>query len=162
MDQISVIPAWIQIVSALSSALLVPLIAFVTTLILIFQHRLEKQRWRLDLYDKRYRVFEATMEYLRYIKIERYITDDVMRNFIRNSKEKDFLFGEDVQQFLNDLFNKGIDFQRHALKTDNNRTLPEEKYQRLVDEEAALFDWLFKQSEAARDLFKRYLSIGKK
>lgn len=53
MTHTSVIPAWIQTVSALSSALLVPLIAVITAWILILQYYLAKQRWRLDLYDKR-------------------------------------------------------------------------------------------------------------
>ena len=48
----------------LLSALLTPVIAVVATMIAIFQYRTERQRWRLDMFDKRYPIYLATMSYI--------------------------------------------------------------------------------------------------
>ena len=54
----------------LSAALLTPVIGVVTTIILINQHRLEKRKLRLQLFEKRYAVYLAAMEYITTIMRE--------------------------------------------------------------------------------------------
>ena len=151
MTQISVTPTWIQILSGL----LMPLIAIITVTILILQYILAKQRWRLDLYDKRYPVFSATMEYIGYIVKEKKITDEEWWKFLRNSKDKVFLFGEDVQQFLKELYERGSDF-RIILKEEEKLDAD------FVNQKAKLVDWFSKQFGVSIELFKKYLAIDKK
>ena len=54
----------------LSAALLTPVIGVVTTIILVNQHRLEKRKLRLQLFEKRYAVYLAAMEYITTIMRE--------------------------------------------------------------------------------------------
>ena len=157
MTQISVTPTWIQIFSAL----LTPLIALITVSILVLQYRLTKQRWRLDLYDKRYPIFLTTMEYLGFIARDRKITVEDLNKFLRNSRDKEFLFGNDVQQFHNELYNKGVEFKKY-ISIVNSRTLPDEEHRKLVEKEAELFEWFLKQFDASRALFIKYLAIDNK
>lgn len=157
MPQISVILACIQTISALFSAFLVPLIALVTALIFYFQYRLERQRWRLALYDKRYPVFTATMEYLGNIVGKKNITDEEMRKFLTNSKGKEFLFDEDVQQFLKELYDKGSTL-RIVVKNEEFAG-DKEEHRKIVEKEV---EWFLNQFNVAITLFKKYLAIGKK
>jgi len=125
------------------------------------QYLLSKQRSQLDLYDKRYPVFLATMQYLSFIAEGRNITNEELIKFLRNLKDKEFLFGKDVQQFLDELYKKGVDFLRYK-NILNDHNLPMEKREKLVDEEAALFEWFLKQFDESRSIFKKYLAIDKK
>ncbi|MDP2959834.1 MAG: hypothetical protein Q8N71_00290 [candidate division Zixibacteria bacterium] len=84
MAQTSVIPALIQTVSAL----LVPLIAVVTAWILILQYYLARQRWRLDLYNKRYPVFFATKQYIGNILINAKVTNQELFKFLIDTRDK--------------------------------------------------------------------------
>lgn len=54
----------------ISKSLLTPTLAAVGTVILILQYRLAALRWKLDLYDKRYPVYTATMDYIANIMRE--------------------------------------------------------------------------------------------
>jgi len=125
------------------------------------QYLLSKQRSQLDLYDKRYPVFLTTMQYLSFIAIGRNITNEELSKFLRNSKDKEFLFGKDVQQFLDELYKKGVDFLRYK-NILNDHNLPMERREKLVDEEAAIFEWFLKQFAESRSIFKKYLAIDKK
>jgi hypothetical protein len=89
------------------SGLLTPLIAIITTAILVLQYLLAKRRWRLDLYDKRYPVYLSTKEYLSFIDQTANVTHEELTKFLRNSKDKEFLFGDDVKEYLEHLYNKG-------------------------------------------------------
>jgi len=154
MTQILDIPTWIQILSAL----LVPLIAFVTTTIIILQYKLAKQRWRLDLYDKRYAAYWTTIEYLSNIVTKKQLTYEEFKalrtKFLRNSKDKEFLFGEDVQQFLHLLYERSSDLGiiLYALNYD-------EKNENNVNEKKKLVSWFSEQLEVPSVLFRNYLMV---
>jgi hypothetical protein len=101
------------------------------------------------------------MQYLSFIARGRNITNEELIKFLRNSKDKEFLFGKDVQQFLDELYKKGVDFLRYK-NILNDHNLPMERREKLVDEEAALFEWFLKQFDESRSIFKKYLAIDKK
>jgi len=84
------------------------LIAVITVSILVLQYFLAKKRWRLDLYDKRYPVYLATMEYLSSVMQHTNATDENLFKFLRNSRDKEFLFGKDIQDHLQVLYEEGM------------------------------------------------------
>jgi hypothetical protein len=143
------------------SGYLTLVLGITTGSILVLQYLLAKRRWRLDLYDKRYPVYLATMQYLSFIALEASVTLEELIKFLRNSKDKEFLFGKDIQQYLDQLYRKGTDLK---LRTDllKNPSLPEPKRQRLVEEQSELLSWFSKQSEVVKEHFGEYLKINKK
>jgi len=154
MPQTSVIPTWMHILSAL----LVPLIALVTTTIIILQYILAKQRWRLDLYDKRYAVYQTTIEYLSNIVAKKQLTYEEFKDlriiFLRNSMDKEFLFGEDVQQFLHLLSERGSDLG--IILWALNEV---EKNEKNINEKKKLVSWFSEQLEVSSVLFRNYLMV---
>ena|SRR3990170_5285068 len=157
MAQTTIIPTWIQILSAL----LVPLIALVTTTIIILQYILAKQRWRLDLYDKRYPIHLATMSYISIILQDARITNEELMKFLRTSRDKHFLFGKDVEKLLDELYKKGVEL-RCCQDILESRSSPEDKRLRLIDKQEVLILWFKDQYGVATATFKKYLSIDKK
>jgi hypothetical protein len=136
------------------------LIAVTTATILVLRYLLAKRRWRLDLYDKRYPVFLATMQYLSSIVQNASVSNDDLMKFLRNSKDKEFLFGKDVQEYLEELYKKGVRLNYLVKKLE-----PEpvgEKRRKLVDEEMDLVEWFSKQFKESEKHFGRYLKIEKR
>lgn len=142
------------------SALLSPLVAIIAAIILYWQFRLEKRRFRMDLYDKRYAVYLATMQFLSSIAQDARVNQEELFKFLRNSKDKEFLFGKEVQEYLELLCKKGVRLNYLRKKSELERV--EETRIKLVDEESDLVEWFAKQFEVSKALFAEYLEIGKK
>lgn len=156
MEQLGITEKIIEILSGL----LTPLLAIIATLILYWQFRLEKSRWRLDLYDKRYPVFLATMQYLSFIAKEDTVTQEELLKFLRNSKDMDFLFANDLKEYLRKLYKKGVRVRYLRKKLEHEPV--GEKRTKLVDEQSDLVEWFTKQFEVSKALFGKYLRIEKK
>lgn len=142
------------------SGFLTPVLAVTTGTILVLQYLLAKSRWRLNLYDKRYPVYLTTMEYLSSIVKNANLKQDELMKFLRNSRDKDFLFKKDIQEHLEQLYTRGVDLMTIGRKLENapvgdNRS-------QLVDKESELFEWFSKQFEITKGLFGEYLRIDKK
>jgi len=143
------------------SGFLTPLIAIITIAILYWQFRLEKNRWRLALYDKRYPVYLSTREYLRFIIRHATVTQEELDKFRRNSKDKEFLLGVDVKKYLDELYSKGNQLMRYTRRL-RKEDIEEQKRIKLIDDEENLNDWFRKQFEESKKLFGEYLTIDKK
>lgn len=142
------------------SALLSPLVAVIAATILYWQFRLEKRRFRMDLYDKRYPVYSATMQFLSSIAQDATVSQEELFKFLRNSKDKDLLFGNDVQEYLEKLYKKGV--RLNYLKKKLEHEPVGEKRTKLVEEESDLVEWFISQFEESKTLFGVYLKIDKK
>lgn len=146
------------------SALIVPIIAVMTYLIMRnqyrlekLQHHLEKLQWRLAVYEKRYAIYDIVKKYLANIMGSGTVTYQEAMGLLRNTKESEFLFKEDINKFLNELYKKGLDLELKTtlLEKQNNQTARE----KLVDEKRILFDWFEDQFKNASNLFGPYLKI---
>ncbi len=142
------------------SGLLTPVLAIVATVILVLQYVLAKRRWRLDLYDKRYPVFLATMQYLSFIGQHASVDDEELFKFLRNSKDKEFLFGNNVQEYLEQLYKKGVRLNYLNRRLDHEAV--DEKRTKLADELEETLNWFSKQFEVSKALFGEYLKIDKR
>lgn len=143
------------------SGLLTPVIAVVTASILILQYLLAKRRWRLDLYDRRYPVYLASMEFLSLIMQNANVSREELVKFLRNCKDKEFLFGNDVKEHLEKLYNKGVDLMRHTSLTEAGN-MEKEKRLKWIDEEMNLIAWFGNQFDVSKRIFGAYLAITKK
>ena len=92
------------------TALLAPVLGIIGTWILfnqyrlsVNQHRLEELRWKLSLYDKRYPVFLSSMQFISTVVQKLDVSIEELNKFWRDSKDRDFLFGDDVKEHLDKL-----------------------------------------------------------
>ncbi|MGH7800255.1 MAG: hypothetical protein ACREOW_06435 [Thermodesulfobacteriota bacterium] len=144
----------------LLSTLLTPAIAVITVLILVFQYKLAKQQWKLSLYDKRYSVFLTTMSFISNILIDAPVSKEDLLKFARESKEREFLFGDDVQKLLNEIHEKASSLRTTREASDK---LPEgDERTELKTREGELHDWFNKQFDISKKIFRSYLLIKEK
>jgi hypothetical protein len=147
-------------VAKIANILLTPILGIVGTWILINQYRLLHARWKLDLYDKRYPVFLATIEHLDRIVSLRPITFNEAYEFLNRTKSFAFLFGADVKNHINALYKESqrlaaIESELTAKGVGQERT-------NLVNQKQAIIKWMLEQYEVTSLVFGRYLKIDRK
>ncbi len=148
-----------QIVELLS-ALLTPLIGIVGTIIVIFQYRLARSRWRLALYDKRYPVFLSVRDYILFAIQSGEMTNEEITKLLRNSIDFEFLFGDEIKNYLTELHKKGTKLQILAGRLE--KVQDDKGRDNTLIQKKEVTDWFWKQLEESSKLFGAYLHIDKK
>ena len=129
----------------------------VTTIILVNQHRLEKRKLRLQLFEKRYAVYLAAMEYITTIMREGKSTAAAQASFLRDSRDRVFLFDKRIHQFLDDVWKQSVSLEMHQ---EIFRDLPVgAERTKHVEAAAAIKTQLPVLAERAQELFGAYLKM---
>jgi hypothetical protein len=142
------------------SAFLTPAIGVVTVVIVVFQYRLARQRWVLDLFDKRYPVFLRTVEYLTAATGS--LTHECLFQFVRETKDNEFLFKGEVHDFLDLIYRKGVELMTTQTLLSGPPPPNDQELEKLAQKEADLKLWFGEQFETARRVFRPYLNLDKK
>jgi hypothetical protein len=143
------------------TAALTPIIGLTTVYIAIQQYKAARRKLKLDLYDRRYKVYEALMRFLKEVVVSGGDVIIAQRQFLIDTNESAFLFGKEVNSYL-ELILQGC---RNKWLYDyrlSKRDLPAD-YERLkmADEEAELIKWLSEQLNQAKEIFGKYISLEK-
>jgi hypothetical protein len=64
------------------------------------QRQIARNKLRLDLFDRRYRVYDATRKFLSVILRDATFTDSQLFEFYGGTSDTEFLFGSDVVDYL--------------------------------------------------------------
>jgi hypothetical protein len=133
---------WVDI----TSALLTPVIAVIGIGIAVLQWRLNRSRFRHELFEKRYSIYEATLLYLGQL-IRTAKMDDIERvTFLQNTKGAFVLFDDKIVKYLKSLHEKSIEL--HLFQSQQRRT-----------EEADILVWLGAQLKEIDIVFKGQLKV---
>lgn len=159
------------------SELLTPMIGVLTvmnliviTYIAIQQHRIRKETLEYnihrDLYEKRLKVFQETMELLRTIvNNQKPSWPNMMKTLRKIEDDAYFLFGGEIHAYIRELIKKGSEKKSLISKIErlNNQDNPKKEKDRVkaIDEESELDKWFFNQFEICRVKFAEYLSYKK-
>lgn len=145
------------------SGLLAPVIALVTVSILVMQYRLSKQRWRLDLFDKRFAVYQQTKEYIRHINANAGINSEDLEQFKAKSRDSDFLFSKSIRDYLKLLYDKGLRLQSNKNRMAGmSREQDTDAWDRECDIQDEILDWFLEQPDIAKEKFTKYLRLEKR
>ena len=103
---------WMQVakdVAMILQGLLVPAIAGITIYIAWQQHKTAKSQYRLNLYGKRFAVFEAARSFMQDITAKATTSYERVGTFWLGIAEVEFLFDKDVVDFLEEMRTRGLD-----------------------------------------------------
>jgi len=122
------------------------------------QWQLAQNKFRLDLFDRRYRVFDAARKFLAQSANEGRVDDSKLAEFYAGISDAGFLFKPEVGKYLE------VVVQR-ALKMDTHRKLCEplpvgEARSRLAQAELDERTWLIEQLTAISKVFSPYLGFS--
>lgn len=123
------------------------------------QHKLAKERLKLDLFEKRYAIYNSVQNYLSKIVHDNLNVDakDSLR-LIAETQAAAFLFGKEIPKFIQALVQKSVQLQ--------NTTRQYEKFaagderDKLIDAEEKLFLEFNEELNSLRSVFAPYLRFG--
>jgi len=133
-------------------------IAFAVAVIAFFQFKLAHDKLRLDLFDRRYKVYDAIRCFLSVI-LQRATFDDAdLFKFYAGTSDAEFLFDAEVVEYLKQIRTRANDMRLQAKlyqrAGDAERT-------RMIDAESQKLMWLTDQLTGMSKVFAPYLSYSK-
>jgi hypothetical protein len=143
--------------------LLTPLIAVITAYIAWQQWKTNERRFKLDRYDRRFRVYKDVIEFIALACQDfKPSWPDIIR-FHRAIAEADFLFGSDISAYLNELSDQVVACRVAHLEYDHFQQQPPtgDEHRRVMDEMHKGSTWLSTQHQAAKQKFQKYLDVSR-
>ena len=125
--------------------------------IAFMQWILARRKLRLDLFDRRYKVYSGTREFLLVVLAKVRFSDDELRTFYAATSDAEFLFERDVVAYLEEIKRRAIDARKHGILLE---PLPVgEERSRHVQAETDHLLWLGGELENLKKPFLPYLGF---
>ena len=133
---------WVDI----TTALLTPVVAILGSMIAYLQWKLNRSRFRHEVFEKRYKIFEAAQLYLSQLIRTAKMNNDERITFLRDTKGAFVLFDKKVVNYLDTLHKKSLDLNLY-------------NQQKRHEEEAEVLKWLANQLSEIDKIFEGQLKI---
>lgn len=139
---------WEKVVRVFS-ALLTPVIAGVTVYIAWQQHRINRNQYRLALFDRRHKIFDATTEFIVVVLRAARATVNDLSALVQGTRGHEFLFDSDVSDYINQLYGKGAELL--GLEGAPPEDAPKQR--------TAILLWFGGQNQEATKKFGKYMAF---
>jgi hypothetical protein len=123
------------------------------------QWRVAESKLRLDLFDRRYKVYDATRKFLSVIIREARFTNSDLFEFNAGTSDAQFLFKPDVAEYLAEIRRQALHLRttRELLKKPR---ITDDELARLAQAENDDLSWLGDQIIAMTKVFAPYLGFA--
>ena len=143
---------WVDILSAL----LTPTIVLLGGYIAWQQSRTNRNRLKLELFDKRYKVYENIRKFIASILISARVEQGQCIEFLRDTKSLGFLFDDKIEKLTKEMYEKAS--RLHLLnKTAEGRT--GDQIQNNLNQRKEIMEWFAQQLNDIDKVFKKYLKL---
>lgn len=140
------------------------ILSFVTIVIGVFvafvgyqQYCINRERFKLDLFEKRFAVYKGIQVFLTYILINAKFEMAELFKFRANTQDAIFLFGEDVTNYISLVDKKALEFWSLSEELEG---LPiGEERSKACKEKTCLLKWLIDELPQLKDIFSPYLKF---
>lgn len=143
------------------AAALAPIIAVLGIYVAWRQHKLQREELRLDLYEKRFAVFQALMEFLRITLRDAKVPLARYFEYRTNTAQSVFLFGSEISSYLEEVGKKALKFRELNERLAADAMPMGASRAELAEEESELLSWLSEQPAQAQSLFAKYIAFTK-
>jgi len=135
------------------------LVGVVLAFIALLQFKVAHDKLRLELFDRRYKVYAATKKFLVVIVRDAHFERSDLFEFFAATADADFLFDKDILDYLKQVADRATAMDVLQKKFD---PLPVgDERSGLVDKEHVEFVWLTHQITGMSKVFAPYLSYAK-
>lgn len=146
---------WYELLKGLPTALVALLVGSIAAAIAYRQYRVARAKLNLDLFERRYAVFEATWSYLSSpIRPGESAFSTQLSNLIPQAA---FLFGREMEAYLRLIVSNLVELRTIELKTSARQNImaPED-----IDRHTALTNWFLEEAtKGARIRFGAFLDF---
>ena len=123
--------------------------------------RIQKDKFRLDLFNRRHDVFKSIQNLIENIMRNGIPTREALGIFNAQTSDAEFLFGEDIKNYVEDFRSKSLRSIHINEKLSNADIVTDENQRNeLADELYNLETWFGEQYKNSRGLFKKYLHFS--
>jgi hypothetical protein len=154
-----------QIAQGFSAPLLALVLGVITVLVQLRQSETQRQQaktnhlqYRLALFERRMKVFDATMAFIALVMREAQIkTYEPLFGLKAKTAESQWLFGSEISEYIDELFRKGNRLHAiYAARLPEDNTRPED-----IPVDVEINEWFSAQVEKslARDRFLKYMDF---
>lgn len=150
--------------STFITALLTPLIGFITLYIVYQQWKTNKaneetnaKRLKHELYDRRFAIYEAARSFLRDIVVKGSISDEMLINYWSGINSARFLLDDDLTRYLEEIEKKAVDLQTKQIEAQGPDGLSGLSVG--ARERGELKKWFYKQISVLNEKFYAYLKL---
>lgn len=148
----------------LSKAFLTPLIAIIVAWIAFQQWQINKKKLKLDLYDRRYEVYKATLIFFSEVCQRATVSDEHLDDFRRGFHDVDFLFKKDIVDFVNSAYKQGLKLNVARFEYRDVTQLPFPEgydHEDVCERMHSAQKWFLNNFEEVKGRFKPYLDFEK-
>jgi uncharacterized membrane protein YccC len=156
--QSSQLPLWMQYVQALGPTVVAIVVGLVAGHIAWRQWRTANHRLRLDLFEKRYAVYEAIKNVIGHVQLHGQITADELGGFYAAVRGAEFLFKGKTRNFITKISDAAF---RARMVTFARERQGDRASEAVIDREEDLLDVLRSAEQQLEQLFSRYLDLSK-
>ena len=140
------------------SALLVPTVAVLGSVIAYRQWRTAQNKLKLDLFEKRFAVYDAARSLFASIMTSGKAKDENTFKFLSGTREAKWLLNADIAEYLDkQIYNKAIGLQTLAAELEG-MPVGEERSAN-VQKQAEIKKWMLKQYEVLDEKFAPFLRL---
>lgn len=139
---------WIDVLSAL----LTPTIAIVGIAIGWQQSCINKKRLQNELFNRRIDLYEKIASYIANILTKGSLGNGVDIQFLRDTKHVTFIFGKDIEEFVDKIYKKSLDF--NLLKT-----MPQPLQGEYLSKQKEISKWFQDELNNLQKRFIKYLKL---
>jgi hypothetical protein len=144
---------WASIASALAAIVALGISVWVA----LWQRKLQKERVRQDLFDKRYAVFLSVDEFVMYVlRVDGSfkMMGDEVRRFLYAVEQSEFLFHADVIDYMHQVEKTVFDLHPKAAKRDHLAKMNQNDSELNVQIEDVIIELAGSLSERRREVFR--------
>jgi hypothetical protein len=144
--------------------LLTPVIAIITTYIAWKQWRGNKQKLKMDGYERRLHVYQEVVKMLKQCANGEIREFSIILEFGAATAEADFLFGPEIREYLDEISTRAAKLRSANVQyRDFKQTVPENyDHEKIVNEIGIQTAWFVEQLVGflAKNKFGQYLNIS--
>lgn len=153
LDIAKLIPSLIAVIPSLVVGMIAAYIAY-------NQYRLNKEKLRLDFFEKRLEAYEKLQEYFNCFIEKGCIDNEAIRVLNIAQNKSVFLFNKDITDYINEVRIKAIEMRHLRIKLHGSEALPiGDERDKFVDRDGELFGWHLDQQRYSRKLYAKYLKF---
>jgi len=153
------LPEWIQYAQALGPTIVAMVVGCIAAYVAWRQWKTAHYRLRLDLFDRRLRVFVATRNLLNKAIINGQLMHRDLHEFAQASQGAEFLFDGPTKQYfqtINELCHVAA-----MARLRQQRDVPDDQYKQLIREEEAILEFLEDAASRVEQQFRAVLDLSR-
>ena len=148
-----------ETVAKLMDIILPTVIASFAVYIAWRQHQTARNKLKLDLFDRRFKVYGGVIDLLSTVLRDGQVHSDDLTKYHVETNAKEFLFDDDIVEFMAEVRKNAIVLRQVNQQLQSLRDDREKERHQLAGDDAELCRWFAEQLELAPSKFENYLGF---